>query len=394
MYKVLIAPWKTQLGTEAIKSLTYSKHFEVVKDTCTKIVFDEGYEEELEEQAINCDLILVTHDEGLYKASKNSNLHKKLVFPGELATYACRWKNLTLFHLSKHAPKFYDAPSKENLPLFVKPRNGQGSKGIYQVVKEEDLETLKLMGNEVIFCEYLPGREYTIDCYSNNKCDLLFFSARERVTITNGVATETTIVEDQRRFEDIVKNAVKALPFKGAWFIQVKENVNGELKVMEAAARFGGSSGINRFNNVNMVELSLWDKLGMQVEVTPQNFCTSIKKTIGETQVIHAPIPEHIYVDLDDTLIIKGEPNPKLFTWCYKKRLERHTVTILTRNQTLNDIFSWPLFNGYMQVPPDKNKTDYMVPGSLLIDDSFRERNEAIKAGHFALSPYEAEQLS
>ena len=73
--------------------------------------------------------------------------------------------------------------TEKDLPLFAKPDIGQGSQGIMRIEKMEDLNQLKGKDDEYIISELLPGQEYTIDCFTNRKRELVVASMRMRKRI-------------------------------------------------------------------------------------------------------------------------------------------------------------------------------------------------------------------
>ena len=78
-------------------------------------------------------------------------------------------------------PRIYDDESKiADYPVFVKPDIGQGSEDVHVVFSREQLLRQLGIGKKYIVTEYLPGEEYTVDCFSDRERGLLFCKGRIR----------------------------------------------------------------------------------------------------------------------------------------------------------------------------------------------------------------------
>ena len=130
-------------------------------------------------------------------------------------------------------------------PVFLKPDVGQGSKGTFIARNQSDLDFYMAKDASLLILEYLPGEEYTVDCFTDRNRNLLFVGPRLRSRVLNGISVGTFSVRDEE-FTGIAKRINQQLVLNGAWFFQVKRSANGVLKLMEIAPRIGGSSGLCR----------------------------------------------------------------------------------------------------------------------------------------------------
>ena len=122
----------------------------------------------------NIGILMPSSGYDIYHFSKNKG---KLLERGVLAVVSdegvmekCRDKMETFTFLSrKFALPFTTAdPDKiREFPLIAKPRYGKGSKGIVKIDNEDDLKYVQSKNDNLIFQEYLPGTEYTIDVLSD-----------------------------------------------------------------------------------------------------------------------------------------------------------------------------------------------------------------------------------
>jgi FMN phosphatase YigB (HAD superfamily) len=90
-----------------------------------------------------------------------------------------------------------------------------------------------------------------------------------------------------------------------------------------------------------------------------------------------------VYVDLDDTLIVRGEVNVPLVGLLYQCINRGHRLVLLTRHRedvptTLARFRLSDVWDAVVRVADDEEKADHISePDAILIDDSFRERRDA-----------------
>jgi hypothetical protein len=257
-------------------------------------------------------------------------------------------------------------------PVFVKPIVGHSGLGCRVINDDTEMATVHDDYNN-LFLEYLPGREYTIDCFAGQ-----YAEGRERKRINNGIATGTFIVKDDR-FSHMAKAINSVLNFPGAWFFQAKENAAGELVLMEVGARLAGSSSLSRLRGVNVALLNLYAE---PVRIKQQDYITEVSRALDVKAKINYEF-ENVYIDLDDTLILGDEVNYKLLGLLYKFRNEGKRLYLITRSsydEAMDKLkhhhIPDSIFTFTIHVRLYERKKDYMRPKSILIDDSFAERED------------------
>jgi predicted ATP-grasp superfamily ATP-dependent carboligase len=276
-------------------------------------------------------------------------------------------------------------PALLEFPLFLKPAIGHSGIGCHVVNSLDELNA-KYDPSTHLILELLTGEEYTVDCFTSLG-ELVYCAPRTRKGVTNGISCDTQTVPFQdaefMRFAEAISSK---LSFTGAWFFQVKRAVNGELCLLEVAARIAGSSGLSRARGVNLSLMNLHEYRGERVTVNPSHLPASVSRKLD----VRAALPYfngRIWVDFDDTLIVKGKVNGLLLAFLYK--YNRKGINIITRST--EDIISKmdemgiprTLFDDIIQIAPEDRKSDFITDTDLLIDDSFSERKGVI----FALSP-------
>ena len=156
----------------------------------------------------------------------------------------CRDKLLSYQFLSKKFPFAFttEYPEKINtFPIIAKPRFGKGSSNIILIENELELEFIMRKFGNMIFQEYLPGTEYTVDVLSDLTEKPIMAIPRIRIDTKAGISVKGKIVRNSM-IENLCKNTAEMLGIRGPSCIQLKESNNGELKIIEINPRFGGGT--------------------------------------------------------------------------------------------------------------------------------------------------------
>lgn len=336
------------------------------------------------------EFVYPAHDDALLRLTKDQDqLHAKVITSTHFTVSICRNKAETYFYLRDawYMPDVYwnDFDIKE-FPVFLKPAVGQGSTGTKIVTNRDQLwDFLRTVRCEYVMCEYLPGKEFTVDCFTDRHGALRFVGQRTRERIRSGIAVRSRFVKTEDNVMEIAHSLNARFDFNGAWFFQLKEDKNGELKLMEVAPRIAGTMGLTRNIGVNLPLLTLYNNLGMDVEIIKNpNELLLDRAFISRFQ---ADIDyENVYVDLDDTLIIKGKVNVYLLAFLYQCRDKGKNLILLTKHagnaiQTLDDhSIDMNLFDSIINIPDWAEKSHFIRQNSIFIDDSFAERKKVADA--------------
>ncbi|HEX2305944.1 MAG TPA: ATP-grasp domain-containing protein [Nitrososphaeraceae archaeon] len=184
----------------------------------------------------------------IYRYSENKEKLLKLgAFPvvsDKQTMEVCRDKMETFNYLSKK----FDLPfttlnykKASKFPLIAKPRYGKGSKGILKIDDEAEFNYVQFKNDNLIFQEYLPGTEYTIDVLSDLECEPIIAVPRIRLQTRAGISTVGKIVKDEH-ISETCKSIAKYLKIRGPCCIQMKESKEGILKIVEVNPRMGGGT--------------------------------------------------------------------------------------------------------------------------------------------------------
>jgi len=150
-------------------------------------------------------------------------------------------------------------------PLFVKPRDGSGSINAYRVDSREELIFYMERLDNMIIQEYLPGREFTVDCITDLDGNLIASSPRERIKTKAGICTISRTV-DYPELDEIAEMIAKEIDMSGPFFFQVKEDKEGKPKVTELNIRLAGTMALTTEAGVNIPLLATMMLLGEDVK--------------------------------------------------------------------------------------------------------------------------------
>jgi carbamoyl-phosphate synthase large subunit len=156
----------------------------------------------------------------------------------------CRDKLLSYNFLSKKYPFVFTTQFPEKIgtfPLIAKPRFGKGSNNVILVENKLELDYVTNKFENMVFQEYLPGTEFTVDVLSDLNEKPIMAIPRIRIDTKAGISVKGKIVRNST-IENLCKNTVETLGIKGPSCIQLKESKNGELKIIEINPRFGGGT--------------------------------------------------------------------------------------------------------------------------------------------------------
>lgn len=323
--------------------------------------------------------------------STRDNLGCKLALTESEVVSTTRSKEHTakIFRGILPLPRLFNCPGEiDSYPVFVKPNNSYGAQGAALMRTSDELRAALSLSPSLLIQEFLPGKEYSVDCFSTRQRGLLFCQGRERVRIRMGTSMSSSLVDTalNDRFCEMAQTILKRLPIDGAWFFQVKENACGIPHLLEIEARIAGTMALNRARGINFPLLSLYAFSGYDVSICPNNFEATIDRALIN-RYSHRLTFQTVYIDLDDTIILNNAINTEVIRFLFQcinegkrivlisKSLQPDPVAYLERHRisTIFDEMHW--------LREDEDKASYIKDtNSIFIDDSFSERQAVHKA--------------
>jgi carbamoyl-phosphate synthase large subunit len=402
--KVLIFPGGTEIGLEIWNSLRHCKEvslFSATKDVSNhaSFIFRENFlvpdihESDWIESLssfiykYNIDYIFPAHDDVILALAENNDKIPAKIISSPLSTcFICRSKTRTHDKFQKilPVPKIFEKTSDvDNYPVFVKPDIGQGSQDACKVSNFEALNMLLKNNPSLLILEYLPGKEYTVDCFTDRRKGLLFCGGRERIRVRAGISMSSKPVDSKTgmRFREIANIISRELVFHGAWFFQLKTDSSGIFKLLEIAPRLSGTMATNRVLGVNFALLSIYEKEGCDISIISNKYDVQIDRALVN-RYKHNIKYDKVYVDLDDTLIIKDKINTNLVQFLYQSLNSNCKIVLITKTTRKSGIQSVlkqfrleNLFDKIILLTKEESKADFIDSHrSIFIDDSFSER--------------------
>lgn len=411
---VFVFPCGTEIGLEICRALKYNKHFELwggnsdhnnhgsfvypnYYDKELPLIHEKGFIEATNEaiELLGIDFLYPASDDALVKLALNRHgLACEVIASNNATVGICRSKRLTYERFKDLLPVPIIYPNLTTelelqtrpFPIFAKPDKGQGSAGAVIVKDFEQYSFLyrldTIRNKDVLYMEYLPGEEYTIDCFTDRHGELRFVGARERSRIKNGISVRSKKSIASYFFKEWAKIINNNLNLRGAWFFQMKRAVNGELKLLEIEPRIAGTMGYYRVQGINFAALSLYDWMKQDIEIINNDLDMVSDRALQAKYKIDYDY-DTVYVDFDDTLLIEGKLNPEIIAFMCQCLNNDKKIKLITRQEMwelyhlLYDNEILELFNDITFVPKGQNKSEHIYSkNAIFIDDSFAERKE------------------
>lgn len=399
-YRIFVFPAGTEMAFEISNALKYAKmiellggtsrpcHAEFAFKTCVQgipFVDDENFIDRLNDiiREYDIDYIYPAHDSVLLKLTENmARVGAKVVTSPLETVQICRSKRRTYEYLSgePYLPQTFSLGEDLPYPVFIKPSVGQGAQGAMRIDCREQLELALKSGGEYVICEYLPGEEYTADCFTDRHGKLRVAKLRVRERIRAGIAVRSRLLPTDSEVFSIAESLNSHFTFNGAWFFQLKKNAAGDYRLMEVSPRIPGTMAVSRNLGINFPLLTLYNMWGYDVDIIDNGAEILLDRAFisrFETDIKY----DNIYIDFDDTLIVNGMVNIQLISFLYQSLNNNKRIFLLTKHT--GDIYAAldqyhiaaGLFAEIIHIGRTEEKINYINPeNSIFIDDSFSER--------------------
>lgn len=412
--RILIFPAGTENALELFESLRFSPHFEIyggasVKDRSVifyppdrllnlPYIHAPGFLAALNNAVTRykLDLIFATHDTVLLDLIRlRSKIQAKVIGCDLFTAELCRYKDklYRYFAGEDFIPSWtMNGKIAFQPPYFLKPTASQGAKGCEKMVAAPSFPLPK----NVMLCEYLPGHEYTVDCFTDRKGQLLFVGPRTRDIIKMGISfqSKTCRSTEMERIAHILNTRLK---FRGLWFFQIKERASKKPMLMEISSRIATSMGLYRQLGVNLPLLSAYDALDMDVEPMLQEFPITLERVNNAIYRLDLSY-ETVFVDYDDTITVHGQVNSRLIAFLYQSLNKGKKIVLLTRHE--GDIMaelscrhiSPSIFGQIIHLEPGEDKFPYVSGEAIYIDNMFHDRQKVSREKHIPV--FDADAVS
>lgn len=396
--RVLVFPCGSEPGSEIYQALRYSLHVDLVGASSVddhgryrypdyhvvpridEFDFDEAFARLVSDAGI--DLIFATHDSVIaYLAERAFQWSATVVNGDPWTTRVARRKSATyaIFDDCLWCPATYGSMAEASWPALVKPDAGQGGQGVAIVADQETARSAMAAIGEPIIVEYLPGRELTVDCFTDRHRRLLWTGPRTRERVRAGISMRSDLLEPEPVLAQMAQEINRRLVFRGSWFFQVKQDRQGEWKLLEVCCRVAGNMAAQRARGINLPLMTVQDFLGRDLTILPEPKVRQVDRSIATRAMLDHQF-DTVYVDLDDTLIIDGHVVPIVIQFLYQCRADGKRIVLVTRHEhdcleTLERAcVSSRLFDDIVHITDGSAKSGRMSRDAIFIDNHFPER--------------------
>ena len=200
-----------------------------------------------------------------------------------------QWRGMTVpeFRVVENIEQFKTAVEEliyPGRPVCFKPSVSNGSRGfriISEQMNELDLlfnhkpaatylslhDAIRILSSgvfpELLFSEYLPGEEYSVDCVANHGEPVLIVP-RLRKKMINGISVEGEFIKDDSII-NYCNQIIHELQLHGNIGIQVKKSAAGQFLILEINPRVQGTISAALGAGVNLPELAVKQELGLPI---------------------------------------------------------------------------------------------------------------------------------
>ena len=147
-------------------------------------------------------------------------------------------------------------------PIIIKPKDGSASKGISIIQGFADLKNMSIESERYILQELCSGKEFTVNCFydPSGKCQACVPHYRKMVRDGEVCFAETVRVQEFRNIADCLSKIFPGI--QGCICYQAFLSDDGDVKVFEINARFGGGYPICDFAGGTFAKWILQDLMG------------------------------------------------------------------------------------------------------------------------------------
>ncbi len=207
------------------------------------------------------DFIIPLHEDMILFFQKHiTEIHAVVISSCYETALLCRYKSKTYERLSAtdFVPRTYKPDEVKDYPVFVKKDDDQGARHAYKVDNKNDL-ALYAHQPQMIVCEYLPGEEVTVDCFTDRHGKLRFVNPRCADRILAGIDVHARRLTDKMEIDRIANSINEIIEFRGPWFFQIKKDKYGKYKLLEIATRFAGAFALTLGMDINTPLMAIRD---------------------------------------------------------------------------------------------------------------------------------------
>lgn len=404
--RVLVFPSGSEIGLEIADALRGSVHVELhgasarydrgalayerhrTLPAIDEADFDVCFAELLAQWQI--DLVFATHDSVQeYLAPRMTAWGAALVNGDPAAACLGRSKaaSYRLFADQAWVPRIYEADERiDSWPVVVKPDQGQGGQGFSRAHNSTQLAVALEKIEQPLICEYFPGEELTVDCFTDRHGRLLYLGPRSRERVTGGISMCSRRLPADVQVMGIGETINQRVRLRGPWFFQIKRDAQGQWKLLELSCRLSSSSVQHRAAGVNLALMAVQDYLGRDLTILEDSRVSRVERRLATSLVLDYEFDTACF-DLDDTLLLSdGMANPAAMRLAYRLLQLGKRLLLLTRHPAdplaalAEAHIPVTLFERIVHLREGEPKSAHIPLSAIFIDNHFPERLEVSRS--------------
>lgn len=330
-------------------------------------------------------VIFPAHDYVLDYITLNENL-KYIGSPREtienLRNKKTTYKLIEKSNLREYGPKIFSELGDVIFPVYAKPVNGYGSQDHYLIDNLNELTSKINEFDSYVFQEVLPGEEFTTECFSDIHGNLVYELSRTRKRIRMGTALSFDSPPDKTlaTLTYLAEEISSIFKMRGPWNFQTKIDRNSKLRILEISPRIPGSAVWSRSHGYNVAEMAVYDYQEKSVNALDQEYRFEIERELASYVKLNYSY-KHVYIDLDETLVVKGKLEPMMMAFIVKSRNEGKMIHLITKsleknlNSYLCKYHIENFFDTIIHLSENEKKEHHVhFLDSIFIDDSYQNR--------------------
>lgn len=327
----------------------------------------------------NFKFIIAPHEDLILFLQENKEkINATIVSSNYDTALLCRYKSKTYEKLKNYdfIPKIYKKEEIKEFPVFIKKDNDQGSRHAYKIDNSKEFE-LHADEPDMIICEYLPGEELTVDCFTDKNRRLLFCNPRVADRIVAGIYAHTRRTKLTDEIKKIAETLNREINFRGTWFFQIKKDINGKFKLLEISSRLPSSFSLSRCLDVNLPLMALKDFDGQDVSFTFNDVNIEMDQQFFGRYSLDINYNK-IYVDFETCFYDKIDTFFMMYLYqCVNKKIK---INLLTQNKNIalryldNNKISRNLFDEIIEVDRNNIK-DVLKNNTILLSNDDELKN-------------------
>lgn len=270
-------------------------------------------------------------------------------------------------------------------PVLLKPDRGQGGQGVTLAQSRAEAELALAQLEQPLICEYLPGAELTVDCFSDWRGHLLYVGPRSRERVVGGIAMRSRRVYAENAIRQIATRINERLTLRGPWFFQVKQDIAGVWKILELSCRLSSCSVVHRVAGVNLPLMAVQDFMQREQRVLEESRVILVERRLVSVAELDYAF-DSVYLDFDDTLVCDGLANPRAMRFVYRLLEMGKRLILLTRHDgylpaaLARARIAETLFDEIIHLRAGESKSSVIQGTAIFVDNHFPERLEVARS--------------